>query len=219
MLKASFLSARYSLEDQLLKSFPLKISKHRELLKGYEGDIKTAAEYPAKTDDTDFLMVVDGFSYTNREEAGKAVLKARDKLVKPDAVPLGEYRGFAMEISFDTIAKTFCVIIKGEIRHTATLGEDARGAVTRIDHVIDGMKEKRDYVAEELNSLIHQAEHAKEEVQKPFVHEEELKQKQKRLNELNALLNVDKRENELIDGDVEAKDETRERTVRDKEER
>ena len=219
MLKASFLSEKYALEDQLLKTFPLKIAKHRELLKGYEHDIKTASGHPAKTDDAGFLMVVDGDCYTGREEAGKAVLKARDKLVKPDAVPLGEYRGFTMEIKFEPMAKTFCVIIKGNVRHTAVLGEDARGAVTRIDHVIDGMKEKRDYVSEELDSLIRQADHAKEEIKKPFIHEEELKQKQKRLNELNVLLNVDKRENELVDGDVEAKEETRERTSREKEER
>ena len=219
MLKASFLSEKYALEDQLLKTFPLKIAKHRELLKGYEHDIKTASGHPAKTDDAGFLMVVEGDCYTGREEAGKAVLKARDKLVKPDAVPLGEYRGFTMEIKFEPMAKTFCVIIKGNVRHTAVLGEDARGAVTRIDHVIDGMKEKRDYVSEELDSLIRQADHAKEEIKKPFIHEEELKQKQKRLNELNVLLNVDKRENELVDGDVEAKEETRERTSREKEER
>ena len=219
MLKASFLSGKYALEDQLLKSFPIRISKYRELVKGYELDLKIVSSHQAKTDDDGFIMVVDGVSYLSREEAGSAVLKAREKLITPEAVPLGEYRGFAMEIYFDTMTKEYCVTIKGAVRHTAVLGEDARGAVTRIDHVLDGIGEKKDRAEEELRSLIRQEEHVREEIQKPFIHEEELQQKQARLNELNALLNVDKKENELIDGDVDVKNTEREKQSRDKEER
>ena len=119
----------------------------------------------------------------------------------PEPTPLGEYRGFKMELAFDTFSREYAVKLKGHITHSVTLGTDVYGNITRIDNAIDNLETRLTQVKADLVNIKTQLETAKKEVEKPFAQEEELKQKTARLNELNAMLNVDKRENEIVGGE------------------
>lgn len=135
----------------------------------------------------------------------------------PEPTPLGEYRDFKMELAFDTFTREYEVKLKGHFTHSVSLGTDVYGNITRIDNAIDNLETRLNQAKADLENTKTQLETAKVEVEKPFAQEEELKQKMARLNELNALLNVDKRENEIVSGEpdeVEQPTKNRDRDCR-----
>lgn len=146
-------------------------------------------------------MEVEGTVYSDKKEAGSAILAACKAMTGPDPVPLGQYRGFAMELSFESFSKEFQITLKGSLTHTTSLGTDIFGNIQRLDNLLGGMGEKMEHCKQELDNVKVQIANAKEEVEKPFAQEEELKTKQARLEELNVLLRLDKRENEIVDGE------------------
>ena len=129
------------------------------------------------------------------------IVEACKAKTTPEPTPLGEYRGFKMELAFDTFAREYAVKLKGKITHSVTLGTDVYGNITRIDNAIDNLEIRLNQAKADLDNIKKQLDTAKVEVEKPFAQEDELKQKTARLNELNALLNVDKRENEIVGGE------------------
>lgn len=200
LLKSNYLSEKYELEDKIIKYYPTTIARTKETIAGLEKDILLAKEHPKPLDDTFVGIEVNGVSYSEKAEGGQKIIDACKEMTSPDPVPLGKYRGFDLELSFDTFEKAYQVKIKGSLSRSVSLGTDATGNITRIDNAIEKISERLEAKSRELSTLEQQFATAKAEVEKPFDKEEELTEKTNRLNVLNGLLNVDKRENELVDG-------------------
>ena len=200
LLKSNYLSEKYELEDKIIKYYPTTIARTKETIAGLEKDILLAKEHPKPLDDTFVGIQVKGVSYSEKAEGGQKIIDACKEMTSPDPVPLGKYRGFDLELSFDTFEKAYQVKIKGSLSRSVSLGTDATGNITRIDNAIEKISERLEAKSRELSTLEQQFATAKAEVEKPFDKEEELTEKTNRLNVLNGLLNVDKRENELVDG-------------------
>ena len=152
-------------------------------------------------------MEIKGTVYTDKKEAGTAILDACKSMTNPDPIIIGKYRGFEMELFFESFSKEYRLSLKGAITHTASLGTDVFGNLVRIDNTLSGLDSFLKEAEAQLENVKVQLENAKIEVEKPFPQEEELNQKLARLNELNIKLNMDKRENEIADGDGEEPDE------------
>ena len=200
LLKSNYLSEKYELEDKIIKYYPTTIARTKETIAGLEKDISLAKEHPKPLDDTFVGIEVKGVSYSEKAEGGQKIIDACKEMTSPDPIPLGKYRGFDLELSFDTFEKAYQVKIKGCLSRSVSLGTDAIGNITRIDNAIEKIPERLEAKSRELSTLEQQFVTAKAEVEKPFDKEEELTEKTNRLNVLNGLLNVDKRENELVDG-------------------
>ena len=200
LLKSNYLSEKYELEDKIIKYYPTTIARIKETIAGLEKDRSLAEEHPKPLDDTFVGIEVKGVSYSEKAEGGQKIIDACKEMTSPDPVPLGKYRGFDLELSFDTFEKAYQVKIKGSLSRSVSLGTDAIGNITRIDNAIEKIPERLEAKNRELSTLEQQFATAKAEVEKPFDKEEELTEKTNRLNVLNGLLNVDKRENELVDG-------------------
>lgn len=218
LLKANHLSQIYSLEDKVHKEFPAKIAALEERIKGFDKDIATANSHPAGDKDNFCGMTVKGVSFSEKKDAGEAIIAACKAMTSPDAIGFGSYRGFDMELSFDTFSKEYKITLIGELRHTVILGTDIFGNILRLDNAIGAFSERQIACKEQLDDTKVQLENAKAESQKPFPHEEELKTKSARLAELNTLLDMDKRDNELVDGersdDAEEPDRSNSRDAR-----
>lgn len=199
LLKSSYLSEIYALEDKLIKYFPQQIAVKTELISALESDLATAQEHPKPTDDRFVGIEVKGAFYSEKVEGGQKIIDACQQMNSPDPISLGTYRGFELELSFDTMERIYKVKIRDAASRTISLGTDPAGNITRIDNAVEKISEHLETVKAELEGLEKQFEVAKEEVKKPFSREQELKEKTDRLNVLNGLLNVDKRDNELAD--------------------
>lgn len=215
LLKANHLSQRHALEDQIIKEFPQKIKSLEQRIEGFKVDIDRLKENTSPNEDGFSPMVVKGMTYTDKKEAGAAIIEACKAMTKPEPIPFGSYRGFEMELSFDTFSREYKITLIGELRHTTPLGTDIFGNVQRLDNTLGAFEERMAACVEQLENTHVQLDNAKVEVQKPFPQEEELKTKTERLNELNALLNLDKKENEIVDG--ERGEEEPQRTSDDRE--
>ena len=201
LLKANHLSQKYQMEDQILKYLPQKIRGAEERIRGLQVDRDYLAENTRPNADGFSPMVIEGTTYTEKKAAGSALLAVCQAMKSPDAVPLGEYRGFAMELYFESFSREYRVTLKHELRYTVSLGTDVFGNLQRIDNALDGLAARIADAEQELEGAKSQLISAKADVEKPFPQEEELKEKSARLDELNIQLNMDKRENELVDGD------------------
>lgn len=200
LLKSNYLSEKYELEDKIIKYYPKTIAQTKETIAGLDKDISLAKEHPKPLDDTFVGIEVKGVSYSEKAEGGQRIIDACKEMTSPDPIPLGKYRGFDLELSFEPFEKAYQVKIKGSLSRSISLGTDAIGNITRIDNAIEKLPERLEAKKQELSTLEQQFATAKAEVEKPFDKEEELTEKTNRLNVLNGLLNVDKRENELVDG-------------------
>lgn len=199
LLKANHLSQRYALEDQIIKVFPQKIAGLEQRIDGYVADMKLAVDNTHPNEDGFSPMEVESVVYTDKKDAGSAILAACKAMTGPDPVPLGQYRGFAMELSFESFNKEYRITLKGALQHTTGLGLDIFGNVQRIDNLLNGLDPQLQNCKAQLENARVQLASAKEDVGKPFPQEEELKTKSARLDELNILLNMDKTANEIVD--------------------
>ena len=199
LLKSNYLSEKYELEDKIIKYYPKIIAQAKETIMGLEKDILLAKEHPKPLDDTFVGIEVRGVSFSERIAAGQQIIDACKEMASPDPVPLGKYRGFELELFFEPFEKVYQVRIKGSLSRFVSLGTDAGGNITRIDNAIEKIPERLEAKKQELQTVEQQFTTAKMEVEKPFDKEKELTEKTNRLNVLNGLLNVDKRENELVD--------------------
>ena len=213
LLKSSFLSEKYALEDKIIKFYPQEIARRADVIAGLKSDMERVAEHPKPSDETFVGMTVKGAFYSEKADAGNAILEACKAMTNPEPIPLGEYRGFTMELYFE--AREYKVRLKGELGYPVTLGTDTFGNITRLDNALEGLPKRLEMNEMELDNIKKQFETAKVDVERPFPQEEELKAKTDRLNELNALLNVDKRENEIVGGEPDEGDEPPEKKPRD----
>ena len=201
LLKSNFLSERYALEDKIIKYYPQRIKALENRIEGLKQDVDTAKQHPKPTEDRFVGMEVKGVFYSEKADAGKAIIEACKQMNSPDPIPLGKYRGFETELLFNTAERNYEVRLKGATSRNVPLGDDAYGNIIRLDNGIERFAESLSLAENDLENTKNQLETAKKEVQKPFIQEEELKTKLARLDELNILLNMDKRENEIVGGE------------------
>ena len=201
MLKSNFLSEKYGLEDKVIKFYPQQIAYLKSRVEGLTKDVETAKSHPKPIDEQPLGMMVSGVSYSEKAKAGQAIINACKSMNSPDAIPLGEYRGFQMELYFDTVQRNYVVKLKGETSRDVPLGDDSHGNIVRIDNGIERFEEALADTKNSLENTEKQFETAKQEIEKPFTKEEELRAKTARLDELNILLNMDKKENEIVGGE------------------
>lgn len=201
MLQSNYFAEKYDLEDKVTKEFPQDIARYKTQIKALEIDIKTAAEHPKAVDDSFSGMVINGVNYTEKKDAGKAILQIMKSVKsKTETYPVGSYRGFDMELYIALgLGATYILAIKGAMTHKVELGTDTFGNITRIDNCIDHLAGDLEKAKNNLAETEKQLETAKESLKEPFSREQELQEKQALLNELNALLNVDKTDNEIVD--------------------
>lgn len=198
MLKANHLNQRFALENLVLRKYPAEIAKLTEAIAGYEKDVATAQAH-SKPAEGFAGMEVMGTHYSEKEAAGKAVIRACTELQSADPIPLGQYRGFSMSLQYDAAHTDYKLTMKGAMSHTISLGADVFGNITRMDNLVDGLaKELAEYRAA-LQDTRTQLANAKAEMETPFAKEAELAEKSARLKELNILLNMDQKDKTLLD--------------------
>ncbi len=190
VLKADHQSQQYRMEDKLLKYFPAEIEKQTGYIHGFEADIKTVEAHPQISDGFCGMEIM-GRHYAEKADAGEIILAACKETKSADPVPLGSYRGFQMELSYDSFRSEFDIVLKGSMSHRVALGTDARGNITRLDNALSGIPERLERANEQLTNLYNQQEAAKAELGKPFPQEAELAAKSQRLAELDAALNME----------------------------
>lgn len=187
ILKANYNSNQYQMEDNLLKHFPSQIQEAQSFIAGIQSDIQTLQQHPHPTDG--FAgMELQGMTYTDKAEAGTALLDACCEITDTEPVNIGSYRGFTLSVKFSGFAHK--LVIKGVVSYQVEFGEDARGNLTRIDNALDKLPENLEDWQTKLANLLQQQEAAKAEVGKPFPQKEELRQKSERLAMLDAELNI-----------------------------
>ena len=203
VLKADHQSQQYRMEDKLLKYFPAEIEKQTGYIHGFEADIKTVEAHPQISDGFCGMEIM-GKYYAEKADAGEIILAACKETKSAEPVPLGSYRGFQMELSYDSFRSEFDIVLKGSMSHRVALGTDARGNITRLDNALSAIPERLERANEQLTNLYNQQEAAKAELGKPFPQEAELVAKSQRLAELDAALNMeDTVENRAEKGEAE----------------
>ena len=201
LIKSSFMSQIYDLEDKVVKFYPKQIAEIAARIKGLEKDIETVKQYP-KAEDKFNTMTIDGFGYFEKEKAGNALIERCKKMTSEEPVNIGDYRGFSMELSFDNFQKLFYVTLVGSLSHKVELGTDVFGNIQRIDNALDGFEKRLEFEKEKLANTNTQYETAKVEAKRAFPQEAELQEKTKRLAAVEALLKMDKKDDNVIDTDV-----------------
>ena len=199
MLEASYNSQIYALEDSIARHFPQRIALLQERIAGYTADVAVYEKHKPTEEEKFVGMTVKGIKYTEKADAGMAVIEACKGMTSGEPQALGEYMGFSMSLSFDEFYKKFKVTLQGELSHTVDLGTDIHGNITRLNNELAGMAAELTICAEQLATTEKQLETAKEEVKVPFNKADELKEKSERLAELNALLNMDEKTPEVLD--------------------
>ena len=204
LLKQNFLSEKYALQDRIVKYFPAEIKRYEERITGLKEDFSFLKEQETVSD-TFSGMTISGKTYAEKLDAGEALICCCKEMKSPESIEIGSYRGFAMSISFDTFSKEYEVELKHRMRHRTPLGTDARGNITRLDNLLSGIEKKKNEACEEYENLLKQYENAKVEVEKSFEYENELVEKERRLEKLDAMLNMDKAVPEIIEEEQEQK--------------
>ena len=213
LLKSSHLSQRYALEDAISKTFPKSLAETQERLAGYGADIAVVKEHTAPNADGFSPMTLAGKVYAEKKAAGAELLTMCQNMLTPEPTQVGSYRGLTLELSFDSFSQEYRLTMIGQLRHVVTLGTDVFGNIQRMDNLLESLPLKEQACREKLSDLHNQLETARVEVLKPFPREEELQAKLARLEELNALLNMDKREPEVV-AETEAPDNSQQSPTR-----
>ena len=198
MLKASHLNQVYALEELVYRKYPEEITRLTERIAGYGQDVALAAAHP-KAQEGFCGMEVDGRHYTEKEDAGKAIIDVCTRMTGSDAVLLGQYRGFSMVLAYDGRSNEYRITLKGTLSHTVTLGADVFGNITRLDNALENLAGSLQAEQNSLEETKAQLENARTELAAPFAREEELAEKAARLKELNILLNMDEKDKTLMD--------------------
>lgn len=218
LYKSSYLSQRYALEDAVLKDYPMQIRQGESRIAGLKRDISLVAEHPLPTEEKSFVgIIVLGVAYADKGDGGRAILDTCKGMSSPDPIPLGSYRGFDMDLSFDTFERLYKVTVRGALSYGVTLGADAHGNLTRIDNALESLPVRLNDAEHSLENTKQQLVNAKAELERPFALEDELKTKTARLAELDALLNLDQKENEIVDEEPDGEMEVTGRNVRNTE--
>lgn len=209
LLKSNHLSQKYALEDKIAREIPSEMQKTEQRIRGYQQDIERRTEYTRPNAEGFSPMIIDGVDYTEKKDAGTALLEARMHAIGSDAVHVGEYRGFDMAVSFDILYRVYRLLLRGVVQYTVEMGHDGNGNIQRIDNLLDSLEKRIVQGNEYIDNLRAEMERAQIEVQKPFPQETELQEKSARLGELNTLLDLDKPDNLTVADAREAPEQTK----------
>lgn len=204
LMKANHTSQKYRLEDNITQHYPHQIAIFKERIEGFTADMNKYAKNKPE-DKEQFFMQVGGKSYTDKKEAGTAIIAMCKEIKGINAsADVGEYLGFKLNVTFDSFNNKFVMNVKGAMSHPMEVGSDPLGNITRINNVLEAMPSQLEEAQMKLSNVKHQLETAKAEVDKPFPQEAELAEKLERLAELNSLLNMDEKGDDAIGMDDEA---------------
>ena len=217
VLKQSYLSQHYELEDRVLQHFPKEIKELEQLISAYGCDVPLLEQHRPKGEDRFCPMTLQGVTYTEKADAGKMLLAICKEYPLTQPKEIGSYRGFQMEIYYDTVNTHYCLNLCGKTKHKVNLGEDALGNLTRIENELARIPDKLEAAKTRRTEILSQIENAKEELAKPFDFEDELKEKTERLNALNIELNLDQKDPAVLDAEPEETSELPERKAADRE--
>ena len=199
LLKQNYLNQIYDLQDRITQSYPKRIREYEEKIKLYTEDKKHLEENTKPNEDGFSKMILKGIEYTKKEEAGNAILDLCSKKQSKEPEEIGEYRGFKLELGFDSMSKSFTLNIKHSVTLEIALGTDVYGNIKRIDNSFDDLDYNIKHYTENLEDVKRQLETAKVEVEKPFTKENELKEKMEELDKLNISLNINEKEKQVLD--------------------
>ena len=211
VLKQSYLSEHYDLEDRVLKYYPQTIKEYEERIAGYENDAAFAEQHKPQGEDKFCPMTLKGMTYTEKADAGEMLLAICKDYPMSAATEIGSYRGFRIEIYYDTVNAHYCMNLCGKAKHKVDLGADALGNLTRIENELSKLPARLEAAKTKKAETIVQLETAKEEIKKPFAFEDELKEKTERLNALNIELNLNEKDTSVMDTEPEQAEEQPER--------
>ena len=211
VLKQSYLSEHYDLEDRILKFYPQTIKEYEERIAGYESDAALAEQHKPQGEDKFCPMTLKGVTYTEKADAGEMLLAICKDYPMSAPTEIGSYRGFRMEIYYDTVNAHYCMNLCGKAKHKVDLGADALGNLTRIENELSKLPARLEAAKTKKAETIAQLETAKEEIKKPFAFEDELKEKTERLNALNIELNLNEKDTSVMDTEPEQTEEQPER--------
>ena len=211
VLKQSYLSEHYDLEDRVLKYYPQTIKEYEERIAGYENDAALAEQHKPQGEDKFCSMTLKGVTYTEKADAGEMLLAICKDYPMSAPTEIGSYRGFRMEIYYDTVNAHYCMNLCGKAKHKVDLGADALGNLTRIENELSKLPARLEAAKTKKAETIAQLETAKEEIKKPFAFEDELKEKTERLNALNIELNLNEKDTSVMDTEPEQAEEQPER--------
>lgn len=211
VLKQSYLSEHYDLEDRVLKYYPQTIKEYEERIAGYENDAALAEQHKPQGEDKFCSMTLKGVTYTEKADAGEMLLAICKDYPMSAPTEIGSYRGFRMEIYYDTVNAHYCMNLCGKAKHKVDLGADALGNLTRIENELSKLPARLEAAKTKKAETIAQLEIAKEEIKKPFAFEDELKEKTERLNALNIELNLNEKDTSVMDTEPEQAKEQPER--------
>ena len=211
VLKQSYLSEHYDLEDRVLKYYPQTIKEYEERIAGYENDAAFAEQHKPQGEDKFCPMTLKGMTYTEKADAGEMLLAICKDYPMSAPTEIGSYRGFRMEIYYDTVNAHYCMNLCGKAKHKVDLGADALGNLTRIENELSKLPARLEAAKTKKAETIAQLETAKEEIKKPFAFEDELKEKTERLNALNIELNLNEKDTSVMDTEPEQAEEQPER--------
>ena len=217
VLKQSYLSEHYDLEDRILKHFPQTIAEYEQRIVCYEADTALAEQHRPQGEEKFCPMTLRGISYTEKAAAGEMLLAICKEYPLSAPIEIGSYRSFKMEIFYDTVGTHYCLNLCGQAKYKVELGSDPLGNLTRIENELAKLPARLEAAQIKLTETIEQLETAKVEVQKPFTFEEELKEKSERLNALNIELNLDKKDPAVLDAEPEEAGEQPERKCANRE--
>ena len=205
LLRSSFLSQKYNLENKLLRYFPAEIQRLEQNFQSLTNDLQQVKATATAEPGTLSSMEIDGVTYTEKKPAGTAILAACERKTTVEEAPLGSYRGFSMGLAFDSFQKEFQIILHRQLSYPVSLGNDALGNLQRIDNLLEGLEGRLTNAKRQLETTQEEMQTAKREAEKEFPKEQELREKAARLQELNSLLNMDERDEALLDdNEVEA---------------
>ena len=187
IMKADHQSKQYRLEDNVLKHFPEQIQQAQGFIAGLTTDIQTLSQHPHPAEGFAGMEIL-GAAYTDKTDAGTALLDALQDVAAEEPVNIGHYRGFGLSARFTGFVHKLS--LKGAVSYNVELGTDARGNLTRLDNALNKLPERLADYETTLANLLQQQEAAKSEINKPFQYEEELHVKSARLAELDSELNI-----------------------------
>ena len=217
VLKQSYLSEHYDLEDRILKHFPQTIAEYEQRIVCYKADTALTEQHKPQGEEKFCPMTLRGISYTEKAAAGEMLIAICKEYPLSAPIEIGSYRGFKMEIFYDTVGTHYCLNLCGQAKYKVELGSDPLGNLTRIENELAKLPARLEAAQIKLTETIEQLETAKVEVQKPFTFEEELKEKSERLNALNIELNLDKKDPAVLDAEPEEAEEQPERKCANRE--
>ena len=211
VLKQSYLSEHYDLEDRILKYYPQTIKEYEERIAGYESDTALSEQHKPQGEEKFCPMTLKGVTYTEKADAGEMLLAVCKENPLANPVEVGSYRGFRLVVFYDTVNTHYCLNLCGKTRHKVELGSDALGNLTRIENELAKLPVKLEAAKTRKAEILEQLANAKTEVQKPFAFEDELKEKTDRLNALNIELNLDEKDTPVLDTEPDQSEEQPER--------